>query len=182
MQQQQPSHGRSSRIPVPVMTGCCTGLCSGGPPPEPVVELPPPRMTIQIPARASNREPVRNMGNFNFLIHVPTIFHHVEQCCYPSFPIISHIPSHDISRCLCHLRSNHAHHDTRTFVTLQFLLRLSLFLCIWGHTFLMFLTFFPILSYPCRLTHSVQIRNQVYLSTCNCSRLIAILEGFLKTT
>ena len=29
---------------------------------------------------------VRNMGNFNFsLTHVLTIFHHVEQCCYPSF-------------------------------------------------------------------------------------------------
>ena len=43
---------------------------------------------------------VRNMGNFNLSqAHVLTIFHHVEQCCYPSFLITPHIPSHDISRC-----------------------------------------------------------------------------------
>ena len=34
------------------------------------------------------------MGNFNFsLTHVLTIFHHVEQCCYPSFLITPHIPA-----------------------------------------------------------------------------------------
>ena len=37
---------------------------------------------------------VRNMGNFNlFKTHVLTIFHHVEQCCYPSFFLIPHIPA-----------------------------------------------------------------------------------------
>ena len=34
------------------------------------------------------------MGNFNFsLTHVLTIFHHVEQCCYPSFLFTPHIPA-----------------------------------------------------------------------------------------
>ena len=37
---------------------------------------------------------VRNMGNFNLLKpHVLTFFHHVEQCCYPSFLNIPHIPA-----------------------------------------------------------------------------------------
>ena len=51
---------------------------------------------------------------------------------------------------------------TQGLVTLQFLLCLSFPLCTWDRTFLMSLTFFPFLSYPCRLTHSVLIRNQVY--------------------
>ena len=37
---------------------------------------------------------VRNMGNFNlFLTHVLTFFHHIEQCCYPSFLTPPHIPA-----------------------------------------------------------------------------------------
>ena len=37
---------------------------------------------------------VRNMGNFKLSqTYVLTFFHHVEQCCYPSFLLISHIPA-----------------------------------------------------------------------------------------
>ena len=52
-----------------------------------------------------------------------------------------------------------------------------------GLYFLMFLTFFLSFSHiHVALLTLYRIRNQVYLSTRNCSRLNFILEGFLKTT
>ena len=98
---------------------------------------------------------VRNMGNFNFSsTHVLTFFHHVEQCCYPSFLNHPHIPA---------MTSHVAYviHAIITLITTQGLCNITLFpyvflsLCIWDRTFLMFLTFFLSISYPCRLTHSV---------------------------
>ena len=53
----------------------------------------------------------------------------------------------------------------------------------WDRIILMFFTFF-LLSFHIHiaLLTLYRIRNQVYLSTRNRSRLIVILEGFLKTT
>ena len=54
---EQPPRGRGGRIPVRVTTLRRPGLRSGGPPPEPAVEVEPPRpITIRIPAMGSNRE------------------------------------------------------------------------------------------------------------------------------
>ena len=59
---------------------------------------------------------------------------------------------------------------------------MSSLLCIWDRTFfLMFLTFLLSHIHVALLT-LYRIRNQVYSSTRNRSRLTAILEGFLKTT
>ena len=88
---------------------------------------------------------VRNMGNFNFsLTHVLTIFHHVEQCCYPAFLIIPHIPA---------MTSHVAYviYATFTLITTQglcnitFFLCLPFLLCIWDHILTMTFTFFLIL-------------------------------------
>ena len=57
-----------------------------------------------------------------------------------------------------------------------------LFLCIWDRIFLMFFTFFLSSHIHVALLTLYRIRNQVYSSTRNRSRLNAILEGFLKTT
>ena len=54
--EQPPPHGRGGRIPLHVMALRRPGLRSGGPPPEPATEEPPTRITIRIPALASNRE------------------------------------------------------------------------------------------------------------------------------
>ena len=68
---------------------------------------PSPTVTIKLPGqhltydlhtvvylRGTHFTTVRNMGNFNlFQTHVLTFFHHVEQCCYPSFLFIPHIPA-----------------------------------------------------------------------------------------
>ena len=79
---------------------------------------------------------VRNMGNFNlFKTHVLTFFHHVEQCCYPSFLSAPHIPA---------MTSHVAYviYATITLITTQglcniiFFLCLSLVLCIWDRLFL----------------------------------------------
>ena len=81
------------------------------------------------------------MGNFNlFQTHVLTLFHHVEQCCYPSFLSTPHIPA---------MTSHVAYviYATLTLITTQglcnttFFLCLSSFLCIWDHIFTMTLTF-----------------------------------------
>ena len=124
---------------------------------------------------------VRNMGNFNlFQTHVLTFFHHVEQCCYPSFLILPHIPA---------MTSHVAYviHVTFTLITTQRL---------WNITF-SFMSFslmhlgpyssyvhylFPSSHIHVALLTLYRIRNQVYLSTRNRSRLNVILEGFLKTT
>ena len=103
--------------------------------------------------RSWQRLPVRNMGNFNFsLIHVLTFFHHVEQCCYPSFLIIPHIPA---------MTSHVAYviYATFTLITTQGLCNITfpsyvfLFLMHVGPYF----SYVPYLFsfYPCRLTHSV---------------------------
>ena len=121
------------------------------------------------------------MGNFNlFLTHVLTFFHHVEQCCYPSFLITPHIPA---------MTSHVAYviNATFTLITTQGLCNITFI-----HVFFLFHAFGTI-SFLCFLPclffshiHAVlltlyRIRNQVYLSTRNCSTLNAILEGFLKT-
>ena len=99
--------------------------------------------------------PVRNMGNFNlFQTHVLTFFHHVEQCCYPSFLILPHIPamtSHvaNVIYAIIMLIT------TQGLCTITSFLMSFFFLCIWDRIFLMFLTIFLFFSYPCRLTHSV---------------------------
>ena len=98
---------------------------------------------------------VRNMGNFNFsLTHVLTIFHHVEQCCYPSFLTLPHIPAMTSHDCLCHTRYTYAHHDTRTLYHYIFLMSFS-FLMHLGPYYFYVSYLFPFLSYPCRLIHSV---------------------------
>ena len=124
---------------------------------------------------------VRNMGNFNFLeTHVLTFFHYVEQCCYPSFLIIPHIPA---------MTSHVANviYATITLITTQGLVILHLsyvflsFLCIWDR--ILFVShLFPYSHIHVALLTLCRIRNQVYSSTRNRSRLTAILEGFLKTT
>ena len=97
---------------------------------------------------------VRNMGNFNFsLIRVLTFLHHIEQCCYPSFLILPHIPA---------MTSHVAYviYAIFTLITTQGLCNITLspyvFLSLMqlGPYFFMFITFF-LASYPCRLTHSV---------------------------
>ena len=122
------------------------------------------------------------MGNFNFsLTHVLTIFHHVEQCCYPSFLILPHIPA---------MTSHVAYviYATITLITTQGLCNITfspyvfLPLCIWDRIFLMSLTFSSFPHIHVALLTLYRIRNQVYLSTRICSRLNVILEGFLKTT
>ena len=51
-QEQPTSRGSGhSGIPVPVITLRHTGLCSGGPPPETAMEIPPPWMVIWVPPR-----------------------------------------------------------------------------------------------------------------------------------
>ena len=98
---------------------------------------------------------VRNMGNFNFsLTHVLTVFHHVEQCCYPSFLIIPISQPWHLTLLMSftlYLRSSR-HKD---FVTLHFLLISLSLICILGPYFSYDLYLFPFFSYPCRLTHSV---------------------------
>ena len=96
---------------------------------------------------------VRNMGNFNFSwTHVLTIFHHVEQCCYPSFLSIPHIPA---------MTSHVAYVIYATFmlITTQGLCNITFFLCLplmhLGPYFSYVSYPFSFLSYPCRLTHSV---------------------------
>src|ERR1700753_3086500 len=83
---------------------------------------------------------VRNMGNFNFsLTHVLTFFHHVEQCCYLSFPFNPHIPA---------MTSHVAYviHAIVTFITTQGLCNTTFsslclpFLSIWDRIILMFIT------------------------------------------
>ena len=104
-------------------------------------------------------------------------FHHVEQCCYPSFIITPHIPA---------MTSHVAYviHATFTLITTQGLCNITfspyVFLCIWDRTF-MILTFLSSHIQVALLT-LYRIRNQVYLSTRNRSTLNAILEGFLETT
>ena len=125
---------------------------------------------------------VRNMGNFNLSsTHVLTIFRHVEQCCYSSFPNIPHTPA---------MTSHVAYviHATITLITTQRLCNItfspyvSFFLMHLGPYLFMFLTFSLSSYIPVALLILYRIRNQVYLSTRNRSRLNAILEGFLKTT
>ena len=93
------------------------------------------------------------MGNFNFsLAHVLTIFHHVEQCCYPAFLITPHIPA---------MTSHVAYviYATITLITTQghcnitFLMSLSLSHVGPCFLYVLYLCFF--FSYPCHLTHSV---------------------------
>ena len=95
------------------------------------------------------------MGNLNlFQTHVLTFFHHVEQCCYPSFLITSHIPA---------MTSHVAYviYATITLITTQGHCNITFSsLCLSSvymldRIFLMTLTSFPFFSYPCRLTHSV---------------------------
>ena len=126
---------------------------------------------------------VRNMGNFNlFLTHVLTFFHHVEQCCYLSVLTSSHIPA---------MTSHVAYviYATFTLITTQghcnitFPFYVFLSLCIWDRIFfLMFFTFLFSSHIHVALLTLYRIRNQVYSSTRNRSRLNVILEGFLKTT
>ena len=120
------------------------------------------------------------MGNFNlFQTHVLTFFHHVEQCCYPSFLIIPHIPA---------MTSHVANviYATFTLITTQghckttFSLCLSPFLCIWDRIFLMLFNFPFRFHIHVALLTLYRIRNQVYLSTRNRSTLNAI-DGFLQT-
>ena len=125
---------------------------------------------------------VRNMGNFNlFKTHVLTFFHHVEQCCYPSFLIDPHIPA---------MTSHVAYviHAIFTLITTQGLCNITFL----PYVFLSLMHLGPYFSYVpyhfsfllihVALLTLYRIRNQVYLSTRNCSRLNVILEGFLKTT
>ena len=97
---------------------------------------------------------VRNMGNFNlFQTHVLTFFHHVKQCCYPSFLIAPHIPA---------MTSHIAYviYATITLITTQglcnitFFLCLSFSLCIWDHILTMTLIFtfslISMISYSCQ--------------------------------
>ena len=94
------------------------------------------------------------MGNFNlFLTHVLTFFLHDEQCCYPSFLIIPHIPA---------MTSHVAYviYATFTLITTQGLCNITF-------PFYVLLSFMHLgpyspyvlylfhSSYPCRLTHSV---------------------------
>ena len=122
------------------------------------------------------------MGNFNFSqTHVLTFFHHVEQCCYPSFLIDPHLPA---------MTSHVAYviYATITLITTQGLCNITFS----PYVFLSFMHLGPYHSYVSYLFPSLhihvalltlcRIRNQVYLSTRNRSRLNAILEGFLKTT
>ena len=122
------------------------------------------------------------MGNFNFsLTYVLTIFHYVEQCCYPSFLITPHIPA---------MTSHVAYviYVTITLITTQGLCNITFFLFL----ILSLMHLGPFFSYAHYLSLSshihvalltlCRIRNQVYLSTRNRSRLNVILEGFLKTT
>src|ERR1700753_1000459 len=122
------------------------------------------------------------MGNFNFsLTHVLTIFHHVEQCCYPSVLTYFHIPA---------MTSHVAYviYATITLITTQRLCNItfspyvSFFLMHLGPYFSYVLYLFLSSHIHVALLTLYRIRNQVYLSTRNRSRLNAILEGFLKTT
>ena len=103
---------------------------------------------------------VRNMGNFNFsLTHVLTTLHHVEQCCYLSVVICSHIPA---------MTSHVAYviYAIITLITTQRLCNitfsLSFLLCIWDRIFLMLLTFFFSFHIHVALLTLCRIRNQVY--------------------
>ena len=98
---------------------------------------------------------VRNMGNFNlFQTHVLMFFRHVEQCCYPSFLIIPHIPA---------MTSHVAYviYATFTLIMTQGLCNITFFLCLslffyaFGTVFSYVHYLFPLFSYPCRLTHSM---------------------------
>ena len=113
---------------------------------------------------------VRNMGNFNLsLTHVLTIFHHVEQCCYPSVLTYSHIPA---------MTSHVAYviYATLTLITTQGLCNItfsyvSSFSYAFGTVFfLCSLPFLPSHIHVALLT-LYRIKNQVYLSTRNRSRL-----------
>ena len=127
--------------------------------------------------------PVRNMGNFNlFQTHVLTIFHHVEQCCYPSFLFIPHIPA---------MTSHVAYviYATFTLITTQGHCNITFSSLCLSFAFTCW-TVFSYVPYQFSLSPHIhvalltlyQIRNQVYLSTRNRSTLNVILEGFLKTT
>ena len=69
---------------------------------------------------------------------------------------------------------------TQGLCNITFFLCLPFFLCFWDRTLIMIVTFF--LHIHVALLTLYRIRNQVYLSTRNRSRLNVILEGFLKTT
>ena len=125
---------------------------------------------------------VRNMGNFNlFQTHVLMIFHHVEQCYYPSFLLVPHIPA---------MTSHVAYviYATFTLITTQGLCNITfspyVFLSSMHLGPYFFLCSSPLFSFHIHvaLLTLYRIRNQVYLSTRNRSRLNVILEGFLKTT
>ena len=76
----------------------------------------------------------------------------------------------------------HAHHDTKTLYRYNFSLCLS-FSYAFGTVFFLCSLPFPFLFHiHVALLTLYRIRNQVYSSTRNRSRLNAILEGFLKTT
>ena len=118
------------------------------------------------------------MGNFNlFQTHVLTIFHHVEQCCYPSFFIIPHVPAMTSHVANVIYVTIHAHHDTKDFVTLPFSYVFLSFLMHLGPYSIMTFTFLSSHIHVALLT-LYRIRNQVYLSTRNRSTLNAI-DGFL---
>ena len=114
---------------------------------------------------------VRNMGNFNLLkTHVLTFFHHVEQCCYPSFLIIPHIPA---------MTSHIAYviYATITLITTQGLCNITFSLYFFSsmhlgpYSFLMILMFLFLSHIHVALLTLCRIRNQVYLSTRNRSTL-----------
>ena len=133
-------------------------------------------------APVNHRRIVRNMGNFNlFPTHVLTFFLHVEQCCYPSFLITPHIPA---------MTSHVAYVIYATFTLITTQRRCNITFS--PYVFLSFMHLGPYFSYILYLSPSFhihvalltlyRIRNQVYLSTRNRSRLNAIFDGFLKTT
>ena len=96
--------------------------------------------------RVRVRGGVRNMGNFNFsLTHVLTIFHHVEQCCYPSFLTPSHIPA---------MTSHVAYviHALFTLITTQGLCNITFL----SYDFLSFMHLGPYLSYVLYLFPSLK--------------------------
>ena len=85
---------------------------------------------------------VRNMGNFNlFQTHVLTVFHHVEQCCYPSFLLISHTPAMT-SHVAYVIYATFTLITTRGLCNITFLPYVFLFYASGTVLFLMLITFF----------------------------------------
>ena len=85
---------------------------------------------------------VRNMGNFNlFQTHVLTFFHHVEQCCYPSFLTLPHIPAMT-SHVAYVIYATFTLITTQGLVTLHFSYVFLSFYAFGTVLFLMFFTFF----------------------------------------